>query len=484
MTNRMVRFAVAVMALPLLAQQPAAKYLEIDEPVREGDVKVTGRTTFKKVLVRVFSGYADTDNSDTARTDLALKAAEANRTAAAASRSSVEAKVKNDAAEADACSAGDPLQTVGPVAVEETHKFEVTLKEAVYAGACIVVEDGERQDLELRRAVPVRSVILDLARFRGYFTLGGAVSQYRQQFSQVDTFMGFTADARLAGTVIAKPQKGTVADPAAPLALAKNRINYHFFVDARIGVRLASTGSGESSRSGAAAADSSANTAAPATYPDQLQFGANQPGYFQMGFHTPIAFSGFDWVQHGRAHSFFIAPIVKGGVQTLDAPLIVRREITRRGSETDIKSYTTTLNEQRTGALPFYGVGARFGIYAFDIVGRRLRSRQVASDLLGYLDLTWGKSSAFRNYRFQRTKVDGSSAAASGEDVVITSAVRPRVAVEGRLKIPRLPAIIGVDVNIRTGATDAEPNELRFILGFRVDAQKALARVFGDAGNR
>ena len=476
MINLATRFAVvavAAMAFPLMAPAAASKYLEVDEPVREGDVKITGRTTLKKVIVRVFSGYAETENGDTGRIEAALKAASDNR-----------AMAKDAAAEADACSAGDPLQTVGPVAVDDTQKFELTLKEAVHAGACIVVGDGERLDPELRVAVPVRSVILDLARFRGYFTLGGAVSQYRQQFSQVDTFMGFTADARLAGTVIAKPQKHKVADPAAPLALAKNRINYHFFADARIGVRLASTGSGESGQPAAAASGASANTAAPTTYPDQLQFGANQPGYFQMGFHAPIAFSGFDWVQHGRAHSFFIAPIIKGGVQTLDAPLILRRTVERRGSATDIKSYATTLNEQRTGALPFYGVGTRFGIYAFDIVGRRLRSRQVASDLLGYLDLTWGEATAFRNYSFERKSLAATNAAPSGEEVVITSSVRPRLAVEGRLKIPRLPAIIGVDVNIRTGTTDAEPNELRFILGFRVDAQKALDGVFGDAGNR
>jgi hypothetical protein len=48
------------------------------------------------------------------------------------------------------------------------------------------------------------------------------------------------------------------------------------------------------------------------------------------------------------------------------------------------------------------------------------------------------------------------------------------------LKIPYIPALIGVDANIRTRGRDSEPNELRFLIGFRIDAQKALSKVFGS----
>ena len=54
-----------------------------------------------------------------------------------------------------------------------------------------------------------------------------------------------------------------------------------------------------------------------------------------------------------------------------------------------------------------------------------------------------------------------------------------RWSLEGRIKIPYLPALIGVDANIRTQSRSDEPNLLRFVVAFRIDAQKALSRVFG-----
>ena len=64
--------------------------------------------------------------------------------------------------------------------------------------------------------------------------------------------------------------------------------------------------------------------------------------------------------------------------------------------------------------------------------------------------------------------------------VNISSSIQPRYSIEGRLKIPFAPALIGVDANIRTNSRSDEPNLLRFVVAFRIDAQKALARVFGN----
>jgi hypothetical protein len=63
--------------------------------------------------------------------------------------------------------------------------------------------------------------------------------------------------------------------------------------------------------------------------------------------------------------------------------------------------------------------------------------------------------------------------------VTIDSDTRRRLTIAGRMKIPYLPALVGLDYNVRANNHSEEPNEFRFIVAFRVDAQKALGRVFG-----
>ncbi|MGC4081511.1 MAG: hypothetical protein QM736_05180 [Vicinamibacterales bacterium] len=67
------------------------------------------------------------------------------------------------------------------------------------------------------------------------------------------------------------------------------------------------------------------------------------------------------------------------------------------------------------------------------------------------------------------------------ETVTITSEKKQRLTIEGRLKIPSVPALVGFDVNLHSPGDDQTPNDFRFLVAFRMDAQKALARVFGDA---
>ena len=141
-----------------------------------------------------------------------------------------------------------------------------------------------------------------------------------------------------------------------------------------------------------------------------------------------------------------------------------------------------------------WGYGARFGIYKYDLLAgakrqqAEARQRQVANDPIGYADITWGKSYAYRSYGYAYT-VNGQKSVSGNyqfltdkklTDVEISSSVRNRLNIETRLKIPKLPALIGADMNVRTNSADFEPNQLRFVLAFRIDAQKALGRIFGD----
>jgi hypothetical protein len=120
--------------------------------------------------------------------------------------------------------------------------------------------------------------------------------------------------------------------------------------------------------------------------------------------------------------------------------------------------------------------------FEYNMLGNKLRQRQVSNDLIGYFDLTYGRDRGFLSYAIERTTTDGKPADLSAPTglVTITSAMQPRWSIEARLKIPFLPALIGVDANIRTNTRVDEPNLLRFVVAFRIDAQKALARVFGS----
>lgn len=345
-----------------------------------------------------------------------------------------------------------------------------------------------------------QSSILDWGRLRAYFTVGGAISNYREQFSRTDTFIGFTGDARLFGEVIDKRQPGI----SGPIEFKKVRWHLNAFVDARVSVRLAESGqSQDQNQPGTPARTLAANT--PLLTP-QLNFTGTQPGYALLGLHLPISFKGMDWQHKGQSLSFFAGPIGRFGGQTQGTDTVVYRNLythpfTLEGKQ--VTAFTINREETRGGVLPIYQYGARFGIFKYDLLGDTKRQRQVANDLVAYLDVVWGRSYAFRSYQYRYTFLrDVVVKGPNGNDITtqvpevrvadnfqfiqdprlreveISSRVRPRLYVEGRLKIPNLPALIGVDYGVRTNARDYEPNELRFVLAFRIDAQKALGRVF------
>jgi hypothetical protein len=303
---------------------------------------------------------------------------------------------------------------------------------------------------------------------RGYFTIGGGTSQGRSQFSQVDTFAGFTADALLAGKVIEKATEG-----GRQLSLLPFRKQLNAFIDSRVTFRVASTGTDTA----APAATTGGEPAAPPFQrPDQLVFHGSQPAFFQVGLHAPLSWKGMDWRHDGKLYSFFVGPILKYGVESFSDPVLLQRTVTidKTKPETDNARFKVTAEESRSGASPFWGGGVRFGAYRYELLGQRLLNRQVANDLVAYLDATWGRAKGYRTYRFARSTND----AGTVETVTISSDLRPRFMLEGRLKLPSMPALIGIDVNVRGFDNDDEPNQFRFVLAFRVDAQKALAKVF------
>lgn len=469
---RALDIAAAVLTFALLPQlttaQPApaggttpdtTTFIDIDLPLREGDVRVTGRTDATAVIVRVYGGWTTENGRQPSRS------ADSVRTQIA---QAVEGGLRG-LAETLTCLLDEPVSTAGPQAVTDG-KFDVVLRQRLNSGDCVVVEQRKPSE-PFRVSAVAESALLDFGRLRGYFSLGGAVSQNRASFSQVDTFVGFTTDSRVAGWVIRKPKDGEKEASPSSMQLRNFRFQANAFTDARVGFRLATTGA-----TTASTATGGQTIVPPFQRPDQLTFSSDQPGYFQIGLHAPMSSAGMDWRSDGKLFSFFTGPIVKWGVQALDQPLVVARTVTidKSKPETDNGRFTTVREESRRGALPFWAYGVRFGIYGYDLIGRAARHRQVTNDPIGYLDFTFGRARAYRSYQFTRTLNDAKTL----ETVTIDSHVRNRFSIEGRLKVPALPALVGIDVNVRGTDSDDEPNEFRFVLAFRVDAQKALGRVF------
>ncbi|MFN7922424.1 MAG: hypothetical protein U0Q16_20135 [Bryobacteraceae bacterium] len=392
------------------------------------------------------------------------------------------------------CRSGELVQE-SPEQDVKDGKFSITLDSRLNAGECVIAVAGFAQappvtptklleQVVTSRVEVARSVILDWGRLRGYFSMGGAVSHYRDQFSQVDTFIGFTADARVGGELLETSGGG------GPLQLKRFRWQANLFGDARVSVRLANT---TPTAAGDGTAASAQKPAQPITSP-RLRYSADQPGYILGGIHFPISFRGMDWRHGGEQYSFFFSPIFRFGGQTQSEETVAYRHLKVKPSS-DPRTFDIYREETRGGLLPMWGYGVRFGLYKYELLASTKRlekkphQRQVANDPIGYLDLTWGKSAAYRSYRYAYV-VDGKRSEAGSfqvvndaklTDVEISSTIHRRMQIEGRLKIPALPALIGVDFGLRTNAADYEPNQLRFVVAFRIDAQKALGRVFGDS---
>jgi len=121
-------------------------------------------------------------------------------------------------------------------------------------------------------------------------------------------------------------------------------------------------------------------------------------------------------------------------------------------------------------------------------MGKSMRNRQIAPDNIAYVDLTYGQNGVYRRVGppVSATPVSTEVTADSVRTITTTSAsttthtIVPGIGVEGRMKLPHLPAQVGVDMFIhRRNPAAAASLDFRFILGFRVDVAKALGRAFG-----
>jgi hypothetical protein len=513
--------------------------LQLDAPLREGTTRLTGKagSGIVKVAIVVYSGWITNTNGASQGGSKATKGCDAaclQRIEELAARVRVleQKGIKPEQAPGNDVRiltipnrARLPEETQGPPAVDASPGlldqptpdqqraevacntseldqvkeeavaegvFVTTLTRPLQAGECVQVlpiyatppifEDGSPRIAFVTPPEIVKPVLEDWARLRGYFSLGAAIDHYNEQFNRQDYFIGWTSDALIGGKVVDK-----INGRAGASYLRKVRYHFNVFSEARVRIALA-TGNANAGN-----AMPGATVTTQRLLPPNLQ--AAQAGFFQIGLHLPVSWKGMDFVNRGQQFSFFVSPIVKLGGESLDRDLVTYQLKQNFGSTTP--NGTIHREESRRGVLPLWGYGARFGLYKYEIFGdlKQLRNRQVTNDPIGYVDFTWGKAHSFRSYTYKysrRVPTAGNPSNIQVSEVSnfqqieleglvsteIMSTVKRRFAIEGRLKLFTLPALIGVDYNVRTNSSDWEPNQLRFVLAFRIDAQRALGRLF------
>ncbi len=169
-------------------------------------------------------------------------------------------------------------------------------------------------------------------------------------------------------------------------------------------------------------------------------------GSFEGGVYVPVTAARWSFKQ--SAHSLFIAPLVNIGFAT--------------AIETAGAVMATPVHPDRF--YKFYGYGLRLGH------SRDSRDAGIAPDLVSYIDVVYGR---FANFDLL---------AAGGPDANgYTKTIRPyRYGIEGVLKIPRTPFIIGLSANV-SGPTapgfKAPKDDLRFLFGARFDVGKLFSKL-------
>jgi hypothetical protein len=289
-----------------------------------------------------------------------------------------------------------------------------------------------------------QSEIFDWGRVRGYFTSGvifskdrDITSTERNNFSKPDIYLDFTLDKNYFSGNGRKWLFNDV-DTFFNVRLTSAPISHAPDTDGTSTARL-------NARSAVSAESTECNTADCGAF-----LTSEKVARMEAGVYLPIYTTQWRQISstvdsdHNKwGNALFVAPLIKGGIQTIV------------GDRTN--STAEALRFGGDDVYNFYSFGAMIGHLALN-----RDKRNVAPSLVSWLSLSMGR---FENFEYLRptgtNDADGNP---------LTTRVRPwRVEALGRLKIPETPFVIGFDGNFGKG-----PDDLRFMFGLRFDIGKVL----------
>jgi hypothetical protein len=202
--------------------------------------------------------------------------------------------------------------------------------------------------------------------------------------------------------------------------------------------------------------------ATPSPTPLDTFLSQSKAARFTVGAYLPFTIT--TWNYNKQANALFIAPLAKVG---FDTPV---------GDLTQIQTTTTPAGATLTPTAVnqanfynFYGYGGRVGHYALT------KSRDEAPELVSYLDLIVGR------YSNLETLIEPEKGATAEHPVKRMRLYR--LGLEGILKIPTTPLIIGFSANVGQESLGLGSNtivqragdDLRFLFGARFDAAKLMS---------
>jgi hypothetical protein len=283
--------------------------------------------------------------------------------------------------------------------------------------------------------------------------------------SQATLFMDFTAERNWLWAGVKKSMAAKGPDDASPEFKLIRHVAFTTFFEARltsVPVSVCPAGTATTSPT-----NSAAFTLRPAAASSTGTSGANSSGCgsgtsgtdtlstflnsaksaeLQGGAYLPIITTV--WSYNNAPNALFFAPVARLGF------------ITPTGSTTSGSTSVQPVNG--SNFYNFYGFGGRIGHFKMS------SDHNAAPQLLSYFDVMLGRYS----------NLDTLQATANG-----TAAIRRwRVAIEGTLKVPSTPFLLGVSANIGQNLTgpptlQAAKDDLRFFIGAEFDVGKLMAKL-------
>ena len=347
--------------------------------------------------------------------------------------------------------------------VAATGGFAVTLQEPLRGGQKIQVDEiFQNCGAQATQQSTAVEVIIpgDWGRIKGYFTSGILLSQDQNNFSQSSLFLSFILDKtwRMPGyyhPVSKGPGAGT-------------RMGHWPGINSFFDTRLTSIPVSACSVPNASTPSSSQSPCAttPSATSTQLDTFLSQRKTARLAVGVYFPWTVTSWAYNNTHNALFLAPLAKVGFDTPAGDLTQAQPSSTAAGTTG--STVTAVNP--TSFYNFHGYGGRIGHYSLT------SSRNQAPELVSYLDVIFGP---FSNLETLVTPKTAPPTATPFRKRMY------RLALEGILKVPSTPLIVGFSANVGQEAVGLGQNnivqragdDLRFLFGVKFDAAKLMAAI-------
>ena len=371
---------------------------------------------------------------------------------------------------------------------KDTRKLTVTLVQKLSKGqtvqARLDVEDGGKQaksELSEAKTVGDTRGAYDWGRVRSEFTFGAIASKERDDFSETDAYLGlnlnYTWHQTYSGDLAEKAealQASRLIDPQIPCPEEIKRGGskcgtgkFHYLLQSFFDLRLTSIpvvsgdegdeggdggngdngGQGDMSGLRAEGLPTTLQDSGGTSDPLDSFLASQKSAAFQFGLVAPMFHESMTWGFGGNKHGLYIGPVVKFGFDS------VREE-------------TKMVRQDPDDIFESYAGGVRIGHMKLN------PDKSQAPRSVSYLDITRGKFENFEACRDGNERVVEIEQGKTCSDAGGTLRSPWRWGIEGRLRIPETPLLLGFQLN-----SGSNEDDIRFIVGATFDIGKVFSKL-------